>query len=426
MAKDLFWKDALTGGAAGALDEIDGNDLADGDVAVVITSIATYFYRLDASSSATEDGYNYIAPDTNPGTKMWVLTNQVVSKHPVRKNLIINGAMQVAQRGTSVAAIGNGDSGYHTLDRFRIGEGGTPVGVVTMSQDTDVPTGQGFASSLKIDCTTAEDYTDTNMVFAVQQAIEAQNLQHLKYGSSNAEDITLSFYLKSDTKTGDMLIFLYQTDDARCYPTKITIANNNWNKYEVVISGDTTGVFDNNNGNGLQIDWVLAVGSSRSGQTEDQWGAYSGYFNTQPANFLDSISNNIWITGVQLEVGSQATSFDHRSFGHELILCQRYFETSYSYGTSLGSTVYNGCVVEFATRNDADNMPVGRFQITKRAVPTVTTYAPGTGNSGKVTNNGDKTGVAGSIGTHGIRSIAITSGEIGSGAYVHWVADAEL
>jgi hypothetical protein len=323
---NAFYCIGRTGGSDGYLDDIDGNGLLDGDMAVVMEDGETYLYRLNSSSGATEDGLLVVSPDSNPGSKRWILQNEVIQKHNVfRKNLIINGAMQVAQRGTSFATMGNGDSQF-TLDRWKFWEVGTCVGEVTVTQDTDVPSGEGFANSLKVDCTTAENFTDTSTIIALQYKIEAQDLVHLKWGTSSAEDLVFSFWFKSDTKTGDLALWFYQPDSDQSYATRITIANNNWNKYTIVLPGDTSGDFDDNNGEGLRIRFNFSLGSTREGATEDVWESFTNYYETSIDNFLDSVSNNLWITGVQLEVGSQATSFDHRPYGEVLRQCLRYYE----------------------------------------------------------------------------------------------------
>ena len=118
------------------------------------------------------------------------------------RNIIINGDMSIAQRGTSATGLGNGDNGYHTCDRWKFFESGTPTWEFTQTQSTDVPTGQGFAKSLKMDCTTADASLASTDLLRIFQSIEGQNLQYLKYGTANAQSLTASFWVKSNV-TGD-------------------------------------------------------------------------------------------------------------------------------------------------------------------------------------------------------------------------------
>jgi hypothetical protein len=230
------------------------------------------------------------------------------SSAPVGKNLIINGNMQIAQRGTSLTSLTSGNN--YTSDRFQF-----QVGAGTWSQttDTNVPTGQGFVNSLKINCTATATPTTTQSVnFA--QIIEAQNLQHLKFGTSSAESLTLSFWVKSN-KTGTYAIWFYQSDDARQTNKTYTIDSaDTWEKKTITISGDTTGVIDNDNGAGLYVRWVLAAGPDVTSGTSPNgtWEAYTAAnsYAGQTVNLADSASNYINITGVQLEVGTTATDFE--------------------------------------------------------------------------------------------------------------------
>ena len=110
------------------------------------------------------------------------------------RNIIINGDMSIAQRATSVTGITNGSGGYHTVDRFAFAESGSPSAIFTQSQSTDVPTGQGFAKSLKMDCTTAQGSLGAGDILTIRTTFEGQNVQYLKKGTSSAESTTLSFW----------------------------------------------------------------------------------------------------------------------------------------------------------------------------------------------------------------------------------------
>ena len=238
------------------------------------------------------------------------------------RNLVINGAMQVSQRGTS--STGVTASGYRSApDRFRpsIGNAGT----WTISQSTDAP--EGFSNSYKFDCTTAKASLDAGSDMALQYRFEGQDLQMLKKGTSNAASVTVSFYVKS-TKTGTFILELMDNDNNREISKAYTVsASDTWEEKEVTFEGDTTGTLDNDNAKSFTLQWWLVAGTNfTSGTLNTSW--------SDPAtanrvvgqvNIADSTSNNWLLTGVQLEVGDKATPFEHRSFGDELLRCQRYF-----------------------------------------------------------------------------------------------------
>jgi hypothetical protein len=248
-----------------------------------------------------------------------VLTNSQIGG---RRNIIINGAMQVAQRGTSVSSITS--TGYRTLDRFVLDI--SSLGTWTMSQSTDVPSGQGFANSLKLDCTTADASPAASDFMILNQRIEGYNLQALAKGSSSANPMTLSFWVKS-TKTGTYVVEMYDNDNTRTYSKAYTISSaDTWEKKTLTYDGDTTGAFDNDNNTSLQIFMWLGAGSNyTTGTISEAWGSRTlANAAAGQVNIADSTDNNFYITGIQLEVGEQATPFEHRSFGEELALCQRY------------------------------------------------------------------------------------------------------
>ena len=241
-----------------------------------------------------------------------------------RRNFIINGAMQVAQRGTSFTGVGNGDNAYY-LDRFKFAESGSPDGVYTISQDSNAP--NGFGNSMKIDCTTAESALAANEMTRIIYSFEGQDLQLLKKGTSDAETMTFSFYIKSNL-TGTAIVGFYDQDNARYVAKSYTIDSaNTWEKKILTYPADTTGAFDNDNASSMQFWMFLQAGSDvTSGTLPSTWESLTtaNYAVGQTINVGSSTSNEILITGVQLEVGSNASDFEHRSFGEELSACQRY------------------------------------------------------------------------------------------------------
>jgi len=239
------------------------------------------------------------------------------------RNLIINGDMKIAQRGTS--STGQTSGGYLTVDRWNCAI--NTAGTWNLSQDSDVPSGQGFASSVKWDCTVADASLASGDYILFVQRIEGQNLQHLKKGTSNAESLTLSFWVKSN-KTGTYVTEFRDQDNVRvnCQSYTINTADT-WEKKIITITGDTTGILDNDNANSLElIMWLSAGANFTSGTLQNSWAtSVNANRAVGQVNLADSTSNYINITGVQLEVGTEATPFEHRPYDMELQRCQRYY-----------------------------------------------------------------------------------------------------
>lgn len=257
-----------------------------------------------------------------------------------RKNLIINGAMTVAQRGEATG-VGSGQT-YGECDRFLFYGDNTPTFRVTLKQVEDgtdsETTPDGFPNALKVDVTTAQSSITSGQSARIIHKIEAQNLTHLQYGTSSAKTITMSFWVKSST-TGTYTFNFYAEDNARNVGAIYTInAANTWEYKTLTFVGDTVDGINNDNGTGFWCQWFLASGSSQqSGTFATSWQDYTqaDYVKTGQPNVMSSTSNDWYITGVQLEVGSVATEFEHRSYGEELALCQRYYQKWYS---SVGRT----------------------------------------------------------------------------------------
>ena len=299
------------------------------------------------------------------------------------RNLIINGAMQVAQRGTSVTSISSGSS-YHTCDRWNTQFGS--AGTFTQSQSTTAP--DGFTTSLKLDCTASDANPD---YLLITHRIEGQNVQHLQKGTSSAKKTTLSFHVKSN-KTGTYQVNLRDSDNSRLIGATYSISSaNTWEKKIVTFAGDTSGVLANDNGNSLSLEWWLASGSTyNSGAVPTAWEAIANGDRAAGLNVAigASTDDEFLITGIQLEIGEQATAFEHRSFSEELNYCKRYYEHSYPYGTSAGSA--NGGIGAYhihAGRSRGNNygLVTQRYTVEKRAAATVTMFGYD-GTSGQVAN----------------------------------------
>ena len=251
---------------------------------------------------------------------------------PSNRNLIINGAMQVAQRGASSSGVTA--TGYYATDRYRFI---TQVGAWTISRSTEAPT--GFSRSWKADCTTTASLTGAQALL-IQQRIEAQHLQHLNYGTANAEQLTCSFWVRSN-KTGVVTVEFYQDDDVRQISRTITIDSaNTWEFKTVTIPGDITGVIDDDEGPGLDLIWWLDAGPDLKSGTLNTggWASLTNANRVSSSNIslTDSTANEFYLTGVQLEVGTVATPFERRSYGQEVALCERYYQILFAGNTSGG------------------------------------------------------------------------------------------
>jgi hypothetical protein len=265
--------------------------------------------------------------------------------------------MNVAQRGTSSTS-----SGYATLDRFRLAVANTDQAAYTQKQVSDSP--DDFSQSYEFDVTTAETSLDSNEYAFIGHRIEAQNLQSVK-----ANQVTLSFYVKA-YQTGTYAINIYQQDGNIHITKTYTISQSGtWEKKTLTFAANTGTQPNNDNGFGWEIAWIMAAGSGVKSSDSTSWGTYSdaGFAFGQGVNVLSSTDNYFKITGVQLEVGSVATDFEHRSFGQELALCQRYYyeDPDISHRMADGQVACN--------TTGAYTLPVGSAHpTTMRANPTLT------------------------------------------------------
>ena len=348
------------------------------------------------------------------------------------KNLIINGDMRIAQRGTS--STGQTTGGYVTVDRFYTG--GSTAGTWTISQDTDTPSGQGFATSVKMDCTTANASLSAGSYWYVEHKIEAQNLQHLKFGTASAETLTLSFWVKSN-KTGTYTVENYRVDSGRHIGNTYTINTaDTWEKKTITINADTTGIINNDNGEGWRLMfWVVAGSNFTSGTLATSWAATSNpnRVSSSNVNLADSTSNYINITGVQLEVGENATPFENRMYSTELAMCERYFQKNYLMEDAPGvATSGENTRYMHGSSDGSSNGAAGVFWRGRmRATPTVTWYTDG-GTQGQW--NYARSGASGTG-----SFIAYRVGDTGANGYMgvgvawspcsvwgNWTANAEL
>ncbi len=261
----------------------------------------------------------------------------------VGRNVLVNGAMNVAQRATSVTGLGGNADSYHTIDRFKLGVEGTTAGRLTMTQDSSGPS--GFANSLKLACTTADTSIGSGELMVLSQIIEGQDLQRFAKGTSDAKPFAVSFYVKGNA-SATYVCELFDGDNSR-HVCKTFSVTTDWTRVELIFPADTTGAFGDDNGASLYLQIFLHAGSSfNSGTLPATWASKTNANRAVGGgSFFDSTSRTFFITGVQLEETS-ATDFEHRSFGDELHRCKRYFQknanATYSNNlTSSGTTGHN-------------------------------------------------------------------------------------
>jgi len=241
------------------------------------------------------------------------------------RNVVINGAMQVHQRGTSTAGItGGGLGAYYTADRYLADV--VNVGAWTQTVENDAPTGSGFRKSLKMTCTTADTSLATTDRLIIQHRLEGQNLQQFLKGTASAKAFSLTFWVKGST-TGTYIAELEDTDNNRQVSASYTInAANTWEKKTITFPADTTGAFDNDNATSLGLYFWLAAGPSlTSGTLQTTWGTTTANRAVGQTNLAGATDRAWQITGVQLEAGSVATPFEFEDYGTTLAKCQRYF-----------------------------------------------------------------------------------------------------
>jgi hypothetical protein len=267
-----------------------------------------------------------------------------------RRNLIINGAMQVAQRGTSVSVSDGTNEGYQSLDRFSFTFGNNAGGACTISQDTTVPSGQGFSNSYKVAVTTADTNISSTHQIYFRQSIEAQDIRNSGWdytgstGSTGNSKLTVSFWARS-SKAGIYCLCLRNNDASgnMYYVKEYTLEADTWKRVICSVPSNPSLVFSNNNDTGLEVNWSLQTGTNRDNATDGAWNtADTSRATSNQVNFFDSTSNVFYLTGVQLEVGSVATPFEHRSYGEELALCQRYYYQTPSGSASTQKIYWEG------------------------------------------------------------------------------------
>ena len=289
------------------------------------------------------------------------------------RNVIINGDMRIAQRGTSTASITT--AGYYTCDRWRTDI--LVAGTWTQTQSTDAPA--GFGNSLKMQCTTA---SASPLLAYIATRLEGQDLQRFAKGTASAKSFSLSFWVKA-FQTGTYICELYDAVNTRqCSKSYTVNTSGTWEYKTITFPSDTTGAFDNDNGASLTVNfWLAASSIFTSGTLNTSWGAVvQANEAVGQTNVASSTSNYFQITGVQLEQNYQPTPFEQRPIGVELALCQRYYEKSYEQGVAIGSNNINGLVLgQSSTAGDLYWYFQIEYRVTKRTKDVTATFWNSTG-----------------------------------------------
>jgi hypothetical protein len=329
------------------------------------------------------------------------------------RNVIINGEMQIAQRGTQTGM--GAATAYSAVDRMNIAFNQTS-GRLTSEQSTDTP--DGFTNSLKLSCTTADTSLANTEYVVLQQKIEGYNLQRFAKGTSSAKEFTVSFYVKGNA-SATYNLELYDLDNTRQINKQFSVTTS-WNRIELTFPADTTGAFDEDANASLVAQIWLTAGSSFQGTTANTtWQSVTD--NTKRANgssnFLSSTSNTFFITGFQLETGSQATPFEHRSHAEQLTMCQRYYQVM----VDGNHNRYWTLAVVYTTNQIIFNIPT---TVQMRATPTLENSSWGANIYRDAALLGNTTTLAGNL--HDVRRMGIFSylaqntGVQGNPCHVDW------
>jgi len=283
----------------------------------------------------------------------------------IMKNRIINGAMGIAQRGTSTSITSNGQ--FCSVDRFRTYTNGTwGTGTFTATQSSSAPT--GFSNSLGITITATDALSTSTASYIIGQTIEGNNTYDLGYGTANAKTVTLSFWVQSSL-TGTFGGVIQNNAGNYSYPFSYTISSaNTWTQISVTIAGPTTGTWLTGTSGSIYVYWSLGANSSLLAAA----GSWTSTANisgaTGQTNIISTNGATFYITGVQLEVGSSATGFEYRQYGQELALCQRYF---YKAASGLGASGLGEAFAAGTYYNTAQISAFLNFPVTMRTAPTL-------------------------------------------------------
>ena len=365
-----------------------------------------------------------------------MLDTSAASGLPFR-NRIINGDMRIDQRNAGASVTSNSGLLY-PVDRSFIVKDTATTGVMTAQQSSVAPA--GFTNSVKLTTTTAQASLAATDYMRFSQVIEGFNAADLAFGTASAKTVTLSFWVQCSL-TGTFGGSLGNSAWNRTYPFTYTISSaNTWEYKTIIIPGDTSGTWLTNNGIGLRVDFGLGVGSTYSG-TAGSWASALYISATGATNVIGTNASTWYVTGVQLEAGSQASSFERRPYGMEFSLCQRYYQRCWDYGTATGTVVagpvggtwqYNQYSFFLGTGDYGINCATP-FPTVMRATPTITIYSAANGTAGSVTPwNGSDYSITSNSGFVNSSTTRITGANYNNGTTAglvyafYWTASAEI
>ena len=284
------------------------------------------------SNSATSDAITLASDGTCTANVTSIGGGQLSNR-----NKVINGSAIVSQRGAATV-VGVADGGFFCADRFKhvINE----IGGYTITQEAESPS--GFSHCHRVQTTTADTSLGSGSVYMIRYIFEGQDVQDFAKGTSDAKQYALSFYVKTVSVTGTFVVELIDSVNTRhCCKSYTVSSADSWQKVELIFPADTTGAITSDNAGRFEMNFYLGAGSGyTSGTLQTTWASRSGDANRaagQTAQIGSSTGNRVLITGVQLEVGSVATDFEHRSYGQELLACERYFQKASGYVTQANS-----------------------------------------------------------------------------------------
>ncbi len=354
------------------------------------------------------------------------------------RNFVINGSMQVSQRGDSTG-ITNANSDYYGPDRYKFNEDGTMTAVVSIAQET-LTSGSAFNDghlyAYKLSVTTADTSVGADIYTRITQRFEKDTLAPLSKGTSSARRVTLSFWVKATVTGTNVVEFFDQVNSRQVGATYTISSSNTWEYKTVTFPADTSGALGSGNGLAAEINFVLQAGSNyTSGTLDTSWASETAANRAagHNSNHFSSTSNTFHLTGVQLEIGDVATAFEHLSFGDELRRCQRYFQKSYNYDTDPGSVTQVGAMYHRIDSSVSNRTPNITFPVEMRNDTTVVLYSLN-GTSGAVSDCGtgfghdsDVTGSAfsGTDGAHGLSKLNLGTAKDDIVGF-HYTASAEL
>ena len=366
----------------------------------------------------------------NDGTCTANITNNLSNR-----NLIINGAMQVAQRGTSSTS-----AGIQTVDRFQVNHNGADEAPTQAQVDVTsgtTPYTLGFRKAFKITNGNQTSGAETGDFINYQYIFEAQDIANSGWNYvSSSSNVTLSFWIKSSVAQNFYGHLQTVDGTAQNYPFETgSLSADTWTKITKTITGNSNLTFNNDNGEGLKLFITAFYGTDYTGSVSlNTWAAYASGTKTpdQTSTWYTTNDSTLEITGVQLEVGSNSTDYEFKSYAQELALCQRYYEQSYDYGTVAGTATSTGCnnnggLTGVNNASHATRASI-QYKVTKRAIPTVTTFDL-SGNSGKcnfpdTSTNVTMTVLQGGANGCGVETSAVTSTD--TRCYWHFTAESEL